>query len=58
MMKHQYKPQRTINLTEEQKINRVNFARKLIIKNYKNQIDLTKIIFSDKSRFVLGDDKQ
>lgn len=39
-------------------INEINYTQTLIIKNYKNQIDLIKTAFSYESRFLLGDDKQ
>lgn len=58
-LRYQYKPpQKTQLLTDIHKINRISFANTLLQMNSNNQIDLTKIIFSDESRFVQGDDKQ
>ena len=54
-----YKPPKHCQLlTQTQKTNRVSFAITLIDMFYSNNIDLTSIIFSDESRFVLGDDKR
>ena len=59
ILRYKYKPpQRTINLSEIQKINRVNFSKTMLSKSFRKKIDLFNIIFSDESRFVLGDDKQ
>ena len=59
MLRYQYKPpQKTMDLTEEQKKNRIIFANSLLELQKTQQIDLKTIIFSDESRFVEGDDKQ
>ena len=58
-LRYSYKPpQLNHNLTEVQKRNRILFARTMILMAYNGQIDLRSIVFSDESRFVLGDDKQ
>ena len=51
-------PQHTHLLTSKQMSDRVSFAYTLVHYYYSNEIDLTTIVFSDESRFVLGDDKR
>lgn len=51
-------PQHTHLLTPKQKADRVSFAYTLINSYYSNEIDLTTNVFSDESRFVLGDDRR
>ena len=59
LLRYHYKPpQRTINLTEIQKLNRVNFSKIMLSKSFNGEVDLHSIVFSDESRFILGDDKQ
>ena len=58
-MKYQYKPPKHKQmLTPKQIADRVSFAYTLITMYYSNDIELGSIIFSDESRFVLGDDKR
>lgn len=56
MMRYQYNLHNE-QLTEEQKIKRVNFAHALLVKILKSNC-LTKIIFCEESMFIVGDDKQ
>ena len=59
VLRYKYQPpQRTIYLTNDQKKFRVLFSKTMISMIYKQTVDQYKIIFSDESRFVLGDDKQ
>lgn len=59
IMNYQYKPPKHKQiLTPKQISYRVSFAYTLITMYYSNDIDLGSIVFSDESRFVLGDDKR
>ena len=58
-LRYHYKPpQKTHDLTEDQKLNRLSFAYNLLTKESDNEVDLSTIIFLDESRFVEGDDRQ
>lgn len=59
LLRYYYKPPKHRQLlTELQKTNRIIFAQTLLNQSFHHQIDLQTIVFSDESRFVLGDDKQ
>ena len=51
-------PKHTMHLTPQQKAARVSFAYSMLEMFYQNAIDPSMIVFSDESRFVLGDDKR
>ena len=51
-------PKHTMHLTPQQKAARVSFAYSMLEIFYQNAIDPSMIVFSDESRFVLGDDKR
>ena len=58
-LNYKYKPpKRKQKLTAKQIADRVSFAYTLITMYYSNEIDLYSIVFSDESRFILGDDKR
>ena len=58
-LKYQYKPPKHKQmLTPKQIADRVSFAYTMVSMFYSNEIDLSCIVFSDESRFVLGDDKR
>ena len=58
-LNYHYKPPKHKQaLTPKQIADRVSFAYTLITMYYSNEIDLGSIVFSDESRFVLGDDKR
>ena len=58
-LKFQYRPPKHRQLlTSQQKNNRVSFAYSMINKAYEEEIDLSTLVFSDESRFVLGTDKR
>ena len=59
MLRYKYKPPKHRQLlTPKQKSDRVSFAYSMINMYYEDEIDLLNIVFSDESRFVLGDDKR
>ena len=58
-LKFYYKPPKhTQLLTPKQKSDRVAFAYTMLNMFYSSLIDFNDIIFSDESRFILGDDKR